>query len=102
MPLNEKRIILTNKGKEFLRNLRLSEGLPKDFSKNYQTVICWENGKNNPTKKIFEDYLKYFDLNLNYFKRKKFMKGIFPSIRELSIKKTTKVPKEKHQDRDVR
>jgi len=96
MLLDEKRVILTNEGRIFLRDLRLVRGLPRSFSKNYQTIINWENGKNNATMNLFLKYLKEFDLNLNYLKEKKFLKEISESIRSLVIKKTTKIPKEKH------
>ena len=96
MLLDEKRVILTEEGRSFLRKLRLSKGLPKAFEKRYQTIISWENGRNNATFNLFIDYLKYFNLNLKDLKQKKFLKEISVSIRELVIQKTTKIPKEKH------
>lgn len=96
MLLDEKRVILTEEGRSFLRNLRLAKGLPKSFNGKYQTVISWENGKNNPTLNLFLKYLGIFNLDLNYFKEKKFLKNISISIRDLVIQKTTKILKEKH------
>ena len=94
MPFDEKRVILTNKGKDFLRDLRIKKGLPKLFDKSYPTIIKWENGKNNPTMNIFEKYISSFKLSLNELKEKGFIEMISPSIRQLAIQKTTKIPKE--------
>ncbi len=96
MPFDEKRVILTNKGKDFLRDLRIKQGLPKLFDKSYPTIVKWENGKNNPTLNIFEKYISSFKLSLNELKENGFIEMISPSIRQLAIQKTTKIPKEKY------
>ena len=97
MLIDEKRVILTDYGKKFLRELRLSKGLPTYFSKKYATIICWENGRNNATLTLFEDYIHKFGLTLDYFKKEDFIKEIAPSIRALAIQKTTKISREKHK-----
>ena len=96
MFVNEKIVIFTNKGRKFLRELRLARGLQKPFKKNYSTIIKWENGKNNATLTLFNKYLKCFNLNLDYFKQKNFVKEISFSVRELGVRKTTKIIKEKY------
>ncbi|MAG01805.1 hypothetical protein CMI42_00560 [Candidatus Pacearchaeota archaeon] len=96
MFINEKRVILTIKGRKFIRELKLAKGLPKSFKKNYSTIIKWENGKNNPTLTLFSKYLKCFHLNIDYFNKKNFVKEIAISMRELGVHKTTKIIKEKH------
>lgn len=97
MLLDEKRIILTDCGKKFLRELRLTKGLPQSFIKKYSTIICWENGRNNATLALFERYIHKFGLTLDYFKKEKFVKEIATSIRALAIQKTTKISKKKHK-----
>jgi len=95
--LNEKRVILTENGKNFLKKLRLTRGLPKEFKKNYSTIIHWENGRGNATLSLFQNYIKKFNLTLSYFETGGFIKELAPSIQELGTLKAMKVLLEKHK-----
>ncbi len=97
MPDDKKRVILTEKGKEFLRKLRLKNGLPLTFKKKYGTIIHWENGRSNATLNLFQDYIGEFNIALDYFKINNFIKEIRLSSQETATLKATKIPKEKHE-----
>jgi len=97
MLIDEKRVILTPSGRKFLRELRLTKGLPESFHKRYSTIICWENGRNNATLHLFEEYINKFGLTSNYFEKEKLIKEVASSIRSLAIQKTTKISREKHK-----
>lgn len=97
MLMNEKRVILNENGRKFLRELRLSNGLPEIFKTKYSSIIKWENGKNNPTLSTFYKYLSFFSINIESFKDKNFITEILPSVREMAVQKTTKIPQEKHK-----
>lgn len=96
MSINEKRVILIDKGRKFLRDLRIKRGLPKSFNKNYSTIIKWENSKNNPTLNLFKKYLQSYGLTSNYFIRNKLINEIASSVRELGTKKATKILEDKY------
>jgi transcriptional regulator with XRE-family HTH domain len=93
---SQKRVILTEDGRKFLRNLRLQKGLPLTFKNNYATIIRWENGSGNATIDLFERYINKLGLTFDYLNKNNFIKEIAPSIQELGTLAATRVPKDQH------
>jgi len=98
MLTTEKRVILTEMGRKFLRKVRRLKSLPLEFKKNYGTIISWENGRNNATLELFERYIRTLGFTFDYFNKKNFIKEIAPSIQEIGTLKATKVHKCQHEE----
>jgi DNA topoisomerase-1 len=98
--LNDKRIILTNHGRIFLINKRISLKIPqnkppKKINIAQSTISLWENEKKNPTIKNLKEYLKYLKINFKTFKNnKKYVKEItdssFQSLLDINYTKQFK------------
>ncbi|PIN88519.1 hypothetical protein COU61_04555, partial [Candidatus Pacearchaeota archaeon CG10_big_fil_rev_8_21_14_0_10_35_13] len=71
-PLNDKRIILTSSGLAKLKRLRIMKNLStftasKLSGLSQPSIVYWENGKRNPSKLKFSEYLSSLEVNPDDF-----------------------------------